>query len=144
VAIDRAGRHVSGDPLSATTQPGLVGTIGSAPTASGTSSGRPSPSAEPSDAATSPASPVTTSSPSARTQTRTWSGTPGFVTASCTGNQVRITGFSPNEGWHTERGDDSGDDDAEVKFEKNEAEVQVRATCVGGAPRFQVESGEED
>jgi hypothetical protein len=58
---------------------------------------------------------------------------------SCTGRTVRFKGASPNDGWHVERGDDSGDS-IEVKFERDQTEVQVRATCASGVPRFQVET----
>jgi hypothetical protein len=61
------------------------------------------------------------------------------VTVSCTGRTVRFKGASPNDGWHVERGDTSGDS-IEVKFERSETEVQVRATCASGVPRFQVET----
>jgi hypothetical protein len=36
-------------------------------------------------------------------------------------------------------GDASGDS-VEVKFRNSESEVQVHASCVGGVPRFEVES----
>jgi hypothetical protein len=153
VAIDRAGRQVTGNPAAVETQPVVVGTIGTAPTKTRT------PTRKPSSAATSvtpqhPASasptprPTRSHSPSAtktsaseadRTQTRTWSGAAGSVTVACTGRTARLKGTSPSDGWHVEVGNSSGGE-VEVTFKKNEAEVQVKATCVGGVPRFQAES----
>jgi hypothetical protein len=162
LAIDRAGQQVTSSSASANnTQPAVVGTIGAPPVASSTPSKKPS--RKPSDPGSSSPSPVgqpstaaptrtptknsdgsTTEPPTARTELRTWSGVAGSVTVSCTGGTVRFKGASPSDGWHVERGDDSGDS-IEVKFEKDEAEVQVRATCVSGVPRFQVEtSGRDD
>lgn len=163
VAIDRAGKQVtSSSASSATTQPAVVGTIGSPPIASSTPSHSPTRGTTPSDHPTSPTQTATvppthaptkssggstpkSSAPApARTEIRTWSGSAGSVTVSCTGRTVRFKGASPNDGWHVERGDDSGDS-IEVKFERNETEVQVRATCSSGVPRFQVEiSGSAD
>jgi hypothetical protein len=153
VAIDRAGRQVTGNPAAVETQPVVVGTIGTAPTKTRT------PTRKPSSAATSvtpqhPASvspttrPTRSNSPSAtktsasdadRTETRTWSGAAGSVTVACTGRTARLKGTSPSDGWHVEVGDSSGGE-VEVTFKKDAAEVQVKATCVGGVPRFQAES----
>jgi hypothetical protein len=52
---------------------------------------------------------------------------------------VTLEGASPSDGWSFERGDDSGD--VEVTFRNGETQVLVQATCVGGEPHFQVESG---
>jgi hypothetical protein len=159
-AIDRAGQQVTSSSASSqTTQPAVVGTIGSPPIADATPSHSPSAGSTPSrtptrtttsapthaptkTAGSSP--PKASSPPPARTEIRTWSGSAGSVTVSCTGRTVRFKGASPNDGWHVERGDDSGGS-IEVKFEKNETEVQVQATCSGGVPRFHVEtSGGDD
>lgn len=167
LAIDRAGQQVSGTAASSeTTRPAVVGTIGSPPVASGTPSVVPSGTASvmPSaggTASSAPATPTRTptstpthptkssggsppkSSPPANTEIRTWSGPSGSVTVSCTGSTIRFQGASPNDGWRVERGDDSGDE-IEVKFEEDETEVQVKATCVSGVPRFQVETSGDD
>jgi hypothetical protein len=62
---------------------------------------------------------------------------------SCAGRVATNKGASPNDGWHVEQADDPGDD-IEVKFERSNSEVKVRATCVNGVPRFEVESGGDD
>lgn len=154
VAINRAGDQVTGGSDVATTQPGLVSTLGSAPTASTTpsvgptgphataSTSRTPTSPRPTQLATprpTPSAPRT-SATVAHSETRTWTGTAGFVTVSCSGRQARLKGASPGDGWSYEVGDASGDS-VEVKFERGETEVQVHATCPGGTPEFQVESG---
>lgn len=163
VAIDHAGQQVTGSPDVSETQPAVVGTVGAPPT------GRVSPSRHPS-ASSSVSAPVATSGPSVgstvpthaaspgpgsatqktssprpapTTQTRTWTGTGGWVTVSCTGGRATFKGASPNNGWSFERGDTSGEE-VEVKFSNGENEVQVKATCVDGVPRFEVESGRAD
>jgi hypothetical protein len=163
LAIDRAGQQVTGNPDASETQPAVVGTIGSAPTAAAKPSHRPTPSASvsgtpavtarptvvvpaPTRAATprssSPA-PRTPSPPAPSIETRTWTGAPGWVTVACTGSRATFKGASPNDGWSFERGDTSGEE-IEVKFGNGATEVQVRATCVAGVPRFQVDSGSDD
>lgn len=159
VAIDRAGQQVTGSPGASSTQPAVVGTVGTAPTSG--PSARQSPaatrSAEPTTSAapTSAPAPTRTSSPGrsgssapkpapvVRTETRTWTGAPGWVTVACTGSRATLKAASPNDGWSLERGDTYGDD-IEVKFSSGGTEVQVKATCVGGVPRFGVESGASD
>lgn len=151
VAIDRAGKQVTGGPQAAATQPVVVGTVGPAPTTrSTTHRPTPKPSASaghataPATTQTQSAQPGTTSStsppPAVRTVTRTWSGTAGTVTVTCTGRTVRFKSASPNDGWSFERGDASGDA-IEVRFESGETEVQIRATCLGGVPQFHVQTG---
>ena len=155
VAIDRAGQQVTGDPASAETEPAVVGTVGSSPTPTRTHrpSGRPSSStltdpgatSAPTQHTTTPTTaPSSNGTGSAVTQTRTWSGEAGSVTVSCTGRTVRLKGAAAFDGWHVETGDSDSGDDIEVKFERNESEVKVRATCVGGVPHFQVEVGGDD
>jgi hypothetical protein len=150
VAIDRAGQQVTGSPQAANTQPAVVGTIGPAPTTPSTTR-RPTPTPSPSTGHATTAAPTPTQSapvstpkasqpPAVRTVTRTWSGTAGTLMVTCTGRTVRFKSASPNDGWSVERGDASGDA-IDVKFESGEAEVQIRATCVGGVPQFHVETG---
>ncbi|RNM15770.1 hypothetical protein EFL26_06190 [Nocardioides pocheonensis] len=164
LAIDRAGQQVTGRPSASETKPPVVGTLGPAPVASAlpstpspsspahtrTPTARPSrtpsstapPSARPTGSGpTKQASPSTkTAAPAQRIETRTWTGSAGFVTVSCTGSLATLKGASPADGWSYERGDDSGDS-VEVKFTNGGTEVQVHATCVGGTPQFHVESG---
>jgi hypothetical protein len=153
VAIDRAGQQVTSESPGRVTQPAVIGTLGTAPTAPGTSAGTSpgTPSASPTTPtgptptrpATTGTTPRTSAPPAAHTETRTWSGAAGTVTVACTGGTARSRGASPSDGWHAEWGDSAGDE-VEVKFEKGEVEVQVKATCVGGVPKFRVESGTED
>jgi hypothetical protein len=153
IAIERAGDQVTAAPESAgATQPPVLGTVGPAPTAA-VPSGTPS---VPSPAATtpthsspppSPSSPVARPSsqptsappPAARAEVRTWSGSAGSLTVSCTGREVSFRSATPSDGWSFERGDSSGED-IEVTFKSGEGEVQVRATCSGGVPQFRVQS----
>ena len=166
LAIDRAGQQVTGS--TAASQAPVVGTVGPPPSsppapthgasatpspghaATGAPSTPPSPSVTPSTVRPTPrpptptkssgTAPTQTSQPSPSTQTRTWSGTPGFVTVACTGTQAVRKGASPSDGWSFEAGDASGDS-IEVTFRNGDTEVQVRATCSGGVPQFSVESG---
>jgi hypothetical protein len=169
IAIERAGDQVTVAPESAdATRPAVLGTLGPAPTAPGmpSESGATPSGTTPSGTPGRPSSP-TTSSPSApltragtatprppgptvqsvpqtavRTEMRTWSGTPGSLTVSCTGGQVSFRSASPSNGWSFERDGSSGEE-IEVTFKSGESEVQVRATCAGGVPQFSVESGSD-
>ena len=157
LAINRAGDQVGNGADAEATQPVVVGTVNAPPSArpsrkpaarpNAGPTGRPSPSPTPSRT-TSPApaptrhvvpSPAKSPAPS-RSETRTWTGTAGFVTVSCAGSVARLQAASPNDGWSVERGDESGDH-VEVKFERNGVEVQVQALCVGGIPQFRAETG---
>lgn len=150
LAIERAGQQVTDGSSGLATEPAVISTVGSAPTAPAPAPGTGTavPSATPSDgsvtapAPTQPATARTSAPPPARTVTRTWSGAPGSVTVACTGAEGRLRGASPVDGWVVERNDDAGDE-VEVKFEKSEVEVQVKATCVGGVPRFRVEADDD-
>jgi len=155
IAIDRAGQQVTGSPASTTTtQPPVIGTVGPPPTgptpsapgqsgpSASTSAPLPTTSPSPTHAPTTrpgTSTPRTSSPPVTRTETRTWSGTGGWLTVSCTGGRATLKSASPNDGWSFERGDDAGDA-IEVKFEGGDTEVKVRATCVAGVPQFHVES----
>ena len=159
IAIERAGDQVTAAPESpGSTQPPVLGTVGPAPTTTapsrtprqGTATAAPSPSRP--STWTSPSTPVSrpTSPPSsppapppvARAELRTWSGSPGSLTVSCTGRQVSFRSATPSDGWSFERGGSSGED-VEVTFKSGESEVQVRATCSGGVPQFAVQSDRE-
>lgn len=83
--------------------------------------------------------PRPTPPPPLRSETRTWTGTAGSLTVSCTGGTVRFLAASPNNGWQVERGDLSGDS-IEVKFSRTGTQLQVQASCVQGVPAFQVDS----
>jgi len=156
VAISRAGGQVTADPSAEVTQPAVIGTVGPAPmptrtprhprsthptsTTSETTSG---PSTPPPTRTASPIpTPSRTPSTAPQTVTRTWSGQAGSVTVACTGATARFRSASPSNGWSFERSDDSGSE-VEVTFQRDQTEVQVKASCVGGVPRFRVESGSD-
>lgn len=79
-------------------------------------------------------------SPETHTETRTWRGEPGTVTASCRGSRISLRSASPADGWRVEP-ESSGPEEAEVKFESGEREVKVRAECSRGVPRFSSDTG---
>ena len=128
VAIDRAGQQVSGEPSAAQTQPIMIGTILPPATDTTIQSRTSTPTA--------PTAPIASS---ASTATRTWSDAAGTVTVSCTSQTARLMGTSPSDGWHVDVSDSSGDE-VKVKFKNEKSKIQVKATCSGGVPRFQVES----
>ena len=158
IAITRAGDQVTRSRDGATTEPAVVATLGTAPTS--TEEVRPSlpatpPASSVSPATVAPAAPTspprvatprahpTPPGPSAlpvRTETRTWTGSSGFVTVSCTGREAQLRGASPNDRWSYEVGEASGES-VEVTFKRDDEEVQVKASCSDGTPQFRVETG---
>jgi len=155
LAINRAGDQVSSAGDTEATQPVVVGRVDAPPSAppsrkpTADATAKPSPSATssrtaapaPTPSPTPRAAPSTPRAPApSRSETRTWTGTAGFVTVSCTGSVARLQAASPNDGWSVERGDEAGDH-VEVKFERDGVEVQVQALCVGGVPQFRAETG---
>lgn len=94
------------------------------------------PTAEP-PAAKPPRTPTPDTS---RTVTRTWSGSGGRLTVSCTGARAALVSASPADGWRVEIGD-RGPDEVEVEFKQGEegAETHVKSRCSAGEPRFSVE-----
>lgn len=157
-AIDRAGQQVTDGSSGLVTEPAVVSTVGAAPIGPATSAPTtstaptattaPSPTrsgatpSAPASSVTKRATPRTSAPPPARTVTRTWSGTPGSVTVACTGSVGVLRGASPVDGWVVER-DDHPEEEVEVKFEKSEVEIQVKASCVDGVPEFRVESDDD-
>lgn len=149
VAIDRAGQQVTDGSSGLATEPAVVSTVGVAPSmpassdpAKTTSPAPTTSGATPSTPPSSPTKRATTRPPApppARTVTRTWSGAPGSVTVACTGVVGVLRGATPVDGWVVERNDEP-EDEVEVKFEKGEVEIKVKATCVGGVPKFRVET----
>lgn len=159
-AIDRAGQQVTDGSSGLATEPAVVSTVGAAPsvpetsamttttTTTATTTTGPSPTrsgatpSAPTSSVTKRATPRTSAPAPARTVTRTWSGTPGSVTVACTGSVGVLRGASPVDGWVVER-DDHPEEEVEVKFEKSEVEIQVKASCVDGVPEFRVESDDD-
>lgn len=84
-----------------------------------------------------------TPAPRPTTVTRTWSDAGGRVGVSCTGSRVVLGSASPADGWQVEVGD-RGPEKVEVTFRSGGSEVQLKASCSGGEPRFAVESHSDD
>jgi hypothetical protein len=105
-----------------------------------------SPSASPQGGASSPASPQPrpTRTKGPRGVERTWQGPPGLVTVRCDGARTTLLAATPNNGYRAEA--DRGTEHIEVHFSGAAREYKVEARCVGGVPRFAVESegGEDD
>jgi hypothetical protein len=139
-------------PAPATTSPtgGPQGEPSRRPTkhraAGGGPSRSPSPSAQPgAPAPTSgpPAAPTRTTRP--RGVEQTWQGPPGLVTVRCDGARTTLLAATPNNGYRVEA--DRGTERIEVHFAGASGEYQLEARCVGGVPRFAVESeggGDDD
>lgn len=133
--------------LGPTTEPAPTPTpTSSEPTASPTGSSKPprtaTATAAPSHTTAGPATSRPTRSATAEvTVSRTLSTRAGVVSARCRGDLVRL-GASPAVGWELTALEPSGRE-AKVRFERvgdgEEDRVEVRATCVGGRPRFAVE-----
>ena len=79
--------------------------------------------------------------PAPRSTSRTWSGSSGRVTVTCTGSRVGLQSASPANGWRVEVGSRAGEE-VEVTFRQSAGggEVQVQARCSGGTPAFGAES----
>jgi len=64
----------------------------------------------------------------------------GYVLAQCQGANAYLVYWSPAPGYHVRDVDRGPRDDARVRFESGEREVEMRVTCVGGEPRAAVET----
>ena len=114
--------------------PGSPGTVPTDPTTT--------PSTEPSSPRPSPSS--TPPPQPAQAQVRSWQGSAGSVSASCTGASIALQSATPYDGWTVEV-DDRGPGRVRVEFTsggEDERETEVEAVCSGGAPRFEVESND--
>jgi hypothetical protein len=91
---------------------------------------------------TSVAPPPRSSDPEPVTRTMSWQGDAGMVRVSCTGPQLRLEGASPADGYEVDTNEHNGGSELEVRFRSRDGdrEVRILATCVGGTPRFRVES----
>jgi len=152
LAIDRAGRDITGPSVSAlppasigtavaTTTPGSVPTrthatpVPSASTTSANPTRSPSP-AQPSDSPTAPASSTTL-------RDRTVTVTGGQVSVRCTGATIQLRIAQPSNGWRVEV-ERSGPVEVEVGFQLGDNEdagkTNVKAVCSAGTPVFTVEN----
>jgi hypothetical protein len=95
----------------------------------------------PPPSSSSPPPPKPSSSPDSGVR-RSWQGSAGSVTVECQGPRISLQGAQPNAGWSIDV-DDSGPDKVRVDFESGERRTRVMAECVGGTPRFDVDSGDD-
>jgi hypothetical protein len=94
-----------------------------------------------------PVHPTPTEAPAPPIDSATWTGAAGTVTVSCRTGEARLQGATPADGYRVEV--EQEDDAVEVQFQREhpEDEVHVRATCVNGQPRFDVDdhrTGQEE
>lgn len=156
-AIDTAGRQVLADPGSGSTLPATRASAPASfaptdvpsprPSRAGSATASPD-QGQPSSSPTVPAprSSATPADPPSRGPAfteGTWRGAAGTVIARCSGGAVRLHSATPTDSYQVEVGS-TGPEELEVKFSGGDAEVRVDARCVGGQPRFDVESDEED
>jgi hypothetical protein len=87
-----------------------------------------------------PSSPPSTPAPPPAT-TDSWHGAAGTVTVTCEGGRVRLQGATPANGYRVEVEQEDGAVVVQFQRDDPEDEVQVRATCVDGQPRFSVADG---
>ncbi|WP_103382607.1 hypothetical protein [Pseudonocardia dioxanivorans] len=63
----------------------------------------------------------------------------GTVVARCDATTPRVVSASPAQGFEVDdAGDDSGDHPGRVRFESDDTRVEVRLSCVDGAPAGEV------
>jgi hypothetical protein len=158
VAIDRAGRDITGGVVSSLPKvelgtPGGARTPGSSPTTN-TAAPEPSATAEPSATREHSAAPVPSAPPgpsatpgsetpssSTTPQDRTVSVTGGQVSVRCTGASILLRIAQPDNGWRVEV-DNAGPDQVHVTFRSGDEEegggTQVTAVCAMGTPAFTV------
>lgn len=66
---------------------------------------------------------------------RTWQGAAGSVTVRCDGSRVSLQSATPNNGYSVEIRE-RGPEEVEVRFEGDEREVDVEASCDDGTLEF--------
>ena len=152
VAIDRAGRDLSAESVSALTTP-LLGST--APTTSGSplrthAIPRPTESDETTTTtgSTTPGPPPTGSQPSPSSSTTTHDRTVmvkgGQVSVRCTGADLTLRIAQPDDGWKVDV-DRAGTGSVDVKFQRGDEEdgatTHVKAVCSAGTPVFTVTTG---
>jgi hypothetical protein len=67
----------------------------------------------------------------------------GYVLAQCQGANAYLVYWSPAPGYHVRDVNRGPRDEARVRFEGGEREVEMRITCAGGQPRAAVETKNE-
>jgi hypothetical protein len=74
----------------------------------------------------------------------TWTGAAGTLTVRCQQGTVRLQAATPADGYRVEVEQEDDAVVAQFQREHPEDEVHVRATCVNGTPRFDVEDDRSD
>lgn len=106
--------------------------------------GRPKQPASPSSGPVGSSSPSSHAQPNTGYEERTWRGASGEVVARCAGTRFSLQGGTPFDGYHAERGP-VGPHGVEFTFESSTGrEVQVKAVCEGGVPKFSTQSVSSD
>ena len=137
VGVGFGAAGLVGDPFT----DGDVGTTTSAGSdAPATPSSTPTPTASSSPAATPSSSGTATGGADGTPVTRSRTTQGGLVSGTCEGGLVRLS-VSPYVGWEVDDLDAGARDEARVRFERvddGEGKVEVRATCSGDTPTFNV------
>lgn len=104
-----------------------------------TSPSPPSPTSGPGDTPSASQPPPTTPKRSA-----TWRGKPGTVRVTCRGSAMSLDSLLTNAGWESERPEAHGGS-LEVHFHRTsgDGEVELKAYCIGGTPRFEADEDDD-
>jgi len=152
VAIDRAGRDITGGVVDSLPLVTLGSALGTSTSESGPSATdeTPKPTAEPSgtskpSATTQPSAskpPLAPAGPSSASRDRTFSVDGGQVSVRCTGSTIRLRIAQPDNGWRVEV-DKAGPEEVQVNFRRGDggdgSEFHVEAACEAGVPALKVE-----
>ncbi|NUS51781.1 MAG: hypothetical protein HOQ22_12185, partial [Nocardioidaceae bacterium] len=68
-----------------------------------------------------------------------WRGRAGYVSVRCQGSSISLQSASPDDGYSVDVRE-RGPEEVEVRFEGGEHEARVRAECVDGRARFDVDN----
>jgi hypothetical protein len=134
--IGRLGESLSGpsgDVLSAGQVRQALATITTASPAYATPPAAPSTTRPAPDATVTPG-------PSSRTKLITTRG--GVVMASCHGDQVTLHSWSPAQGYEVDDVDPGPDDEAEVIFESDDSETEIKVHCTPAGPAPAIRSSD--
>lgn len=145
-AISHAGSRVTS--MAAPQLPASSATAVTPPTASPTPApthpSTPAPTHPSTHAPTHPATPRATATRTRTSTTpavqRSWTGTPGRVTATCRSERITLDAAVPADGYVVDI-EGRGPEALEVEFHRSggDTDTKVRGTCRAGEPRFTVE-----
>jgi cytoskeletal protein RodZ len=100
----------------------------------------PAPTSTSGSSPSTPRPPARSAGPSSSpVEQRTWQGGAGSVTVRCSGGRAALQSASPSDGYRIEVGS-RGPGEVEVTFRGEARQVQVKAVCVSGSPRFGTET----